>query len=184
MGMIRGKGFVDALKLMFDAASPKKMWTHKHNDGRLSIFALANSFAKALAGIPNSESLAIVCDIVLPAWDGEDTDKPMTLLNHASFYMKRQEDFYDCKKLKSESTAESVIKGNARELNTKLWAHFQNDLVREGFHDMVFGVNEHCWHKKSKIKNWYYRPTKIWDAYNEHDIFKSVTRMFDLMCDL
>ena len=96
--MIRGKGFVDALKLMFDAASPKKMWTHKHNDGRLSIFALANSFAKALAGIPNSESLAIVCDIVLPAWDGADTDKPMTLLNHASFYMKGC-DFISLKKV-------------------------------------------------------------------------------------
>ena len=183
MGMTRGKSFVDALKLMFDAVSPTKMWTHKHNDGRLSVFALANSLAKALAGIPNTETLAICCDIVLPAWDDSNMNKPMLLSNHASFYMKCQVDFYKYNESKN-GIEKSVVKGKARELDTKLWSHFQVEFSNEGFYDLVFGVNEHCWHKRDKLSHWYYRPTKSWDVNEENALFKSIMHMFDLMCDL
>ena len=179
MGKIHGKGMVDSLKLLFDTTSPAMMWTYKHNDGRLSVFAWANSLAKSLTGVPHNEALAICCDIVLPAWDDSTTNKPMLLFNHASFYMKRQDNFYDSEMLKN-----NVSNGDACELDAKLWSHFQEEFFNEGFHDMAFGVNEHCWRKRSNLPRWYYRPTKTWDAHNANILFKSIKYLFDLMCDL
>ena len=104
----------------------------------------------------------------------------MLLFNHASFYMKR---LYDYERLKN-NVEESVSKRDACELDAKLWSHFQEEFFNEGFHDMAFGVNEHCWRKRSNLPRWYYRPTKTWDAHNANILFKSIKYLFDLMCDL
>lgn len=180
MGKIRGKGMVDALKLLFDTTSPAMMWTYKHNDGRLSVFAWANSLSNSISGVPHNEALVICCDIVLPAWDDSSTNKPMLLFNHASFYMKR---LYDYERSRN-NVEESVSKRDVCELDAKLWSHFQEEFFNEGFHDMAFGVNEHCCRKRSNLPHWYYRPTKAWDAHNANILFKSIKHLFDLMCDL
>ena len=162
MGKRRGIDSIAILEGMFKAIPGIR--TQKRNAGYLTVFGRSKC-------VPNR--IAICVYFIMPAWTTPD-NKPTTLFNHVSFYMKDVD-----RDVEGDERWANAVKGKvAQELEHGLWSCFQNEFREHGYKDMVFGANEH----NVSYTEWYYRPTKFWSANEVLDIFYSVAHILSLMC--
>ena len=164
MGANRGTGLIATLERLFKTIHG--VWVLKHDDGYLTVFAWCKT-------VPNR--IVICVDFIMPAWT-KPTNTPTTLFNHVSFYMKDVGS-----KIEDDGTwINTVTDKKAQELDSGLWASFQNEFRDLGYRDMVFGANEH----RLPNTEWYYRPTKFWNSDEILDVFHGVVHLLALMCKM